>query len=73
MPTTRLFSKPYPTYPCSLVALYHLSGDTRDREITQSSCGGFSQKQGLLFMPTAQVIESLHGMQDALGSILSTT
>lgn len=44
------------SYPCSLVAPYHLSGDTRDLEITQSSCGGFSQKQGLLSVPTAQVV-----------------
>lgn len=34
-------------YPGGLVALYRLSSDTRDLEITQSSCGGFSQNQGL--------------------------
>lgn len=60
------------SYPGSLVALYHLCGGTGDLEITQSNCGGFSQKQGLLAAPTAQVVEGLSGMQDDLGSILST-
>lgn len=37
-------------------------------EITQSCCGGFSQKQGLWAVPAAQVVGGLCGMQG-----LSTT
>lgn len=54
------------SYPGSLVALYHLSGDTGDLEVTQSNCGGFSHKQGLLAAPVAQVVEGLSGVQDDL-------